>query len=56
MVVAPGGDARVFPLKVLRNLIRLGASLWSGPRAVRLPAQVLDHLALEDPDLDPMVP
>src|SRR4051812_26179649 len=42
----------VRPLKVLRNLIRFGASIASGSRAVGAAGDVLDHLALEDPDLD----
>src|SRR5687768_17985419 len=43
----------IWPLNDLRNLIRFGASIGSGSRAVSAARHVLDHLALEDPDLDP---
>src|SRR5512135_2718135 len=43
----------VRPLKVLRNLIRFGASMASCPRAVGPAGHVFDHFTLTDPDLDP---
>src|SRR5687767_14859927 len=43
----------VRPLNCLRNLIRFGASMELGPGAVGAAGHVLDHLALEDPHLDP---